>query len=87
MEPGRVKVAVDGYRKDEDELESFVSEKCETGDHCMATADDLFKAYENWGGKMSRNLFGRRLGDRFQKDKPTAGDMRNKTLYHGVRLV
>ena len=87
MEPDRVKVAVDGYRKDEDELESFVSEKCETGDHCMETADDLFKAYENWGGKMTRNLFGRRLGDRFQKDKPTAGEMRNKTLYHGVRLA
>jgi putative DNA primase/helicase len=87
MEPERVTVAVERYRKDEDELASFLSEKCETGDHCMQTYDELFKAYINWGGKMTRNQFGRKLGDMFTKDKPTAGDMRNKTLYHGVRLL
>ena len=87
MEPEKVKVAVERYRKDEDELQSFLSENCETGDHCMVTADELFKAYGNWGGKMSQNQFGRKLGDMFTKDKPTAGDMRNKTLYHGVRLL
>lgn len=85
MEPDRVKVAVDGYRKDEDELESFISEKCETGDHCMATSDELFKAYENWGGKMSRTLFGRRIETKFKRDRPTAGEFRKKTIYEGIQ--
>lgn len=85
MEPGRVKVAVDGYRKDEDELESFVSEKCETGGHCRATADDLFKVYQDWGGKMSRVLFGKRLETKFKRDRPTAGEFRKKTIYEGIQ--
>lgn|GEM_PF-1747047 len=85
MEPQRVKVAVDGYRKDEDELESFVSEKCETGDHCMATADVLFKAYQDWGGKMSRVIFGKRLETKFVRNRPTNGEFRKKTIYEGIK--
>jgi putative DNA primase/helicase len=85
MEPERVKVAVDGYRKDEDELESFISEKCETGGHCRVIADDLFKVYQDWGGKMSRVLFGKRLEKKFKRDRPTAGEFRKKTIYEGIQ--
>lgn len=86
MEPQRVRVAVDGYRKDEDELESFVSEKCEIGDHCMATADELYKAYLDWGGKASRSVFGKRMEVKFVRDRPQNGEFRKKTIYHGVRV-
>jgi putative DNA primase/helicase len=86
QEPEKVKAAVSSYKSEEDELELFIAERCTVGGGQMVEAERIFNAYQTWGGKMSRSLFGRKLGDKFVKDKPSSGDFRKKTLYHGIDL-
>jgi putative DNA primase/helicase len=87
QEPQKVKAAVSSYKSEEDELELFIAERCIVGGGCMVEAERIFNSYQAWGGKMSRNLFGRKLGEKFAKDKPNAGDFRKKTLYQGIDLT
>jgi putative DNA primase/helicase len=87
FEPDKVKAAVSSYKSEEDELELFIAERCVVSGGCMVESERIFSSYQAWGGKMSRNLFGRKLGDKFTKDKPTSGDFRKKTLYHGIDLT
>ncbi len=85
-EPECVKVATKDYRHQEDELEQFLAETCivEPGRVCKAV--ELYNAYRNWGGKMSKVMFGKTMKSRFDWDEPTAGVYRRKVIYLGLEL-
>lgn len=89
-EPECVKLAVDEYRHEEDQLGAFIDECCLTGqDGYHETADKLFDAYCEWAGKeaVTKTLFGREMARRFRKEKPTSGQFRRKVVYYGVTLT
>ncbi len=86
LEPEVVKDATKVYRKDSDEVASFIDECCLVGPQFMAPANKLFNEFQRWGGKASRTAFGLNLAKMFVKDKPNAGEFRKQVLYHGIGL-
>lgn len=87
VEPLCVITATDSYRTDEDELGRFIGERCWVSANGIATAEDLWKAYQQWHGTMTQTNFGREMANRFKKEKPTSGAYRRKTVYYGVALL
>ncbi|MDG2220188.1 MAG: phage/plasmid primase, P4 family, partial [Rubripirellula sp.] len=91
IEPDQVKLAVQEYRQEEDHLGGFIDECCLTGqDGYHVTASKLFDAYKEWAGRgeaINKTAFGREMGDRFRKEKPSSGQFRRRTLYHGITLA
>lgn len=88
--PAPVKDATEAYRVESDPLARFLEERCQIGEDKQTSASELRKAYETWcaanGEKeISSTAFGRRLGERFTKErKREAGSV--KLFYSGVGL-
>ena len=86
VEPECVKAATGDYRNQEDELALFVADCCVVGLQYMVSASNLFEAYSEWGGKQNRTMFGKAIGERFDKRIPVAGEFRKTTMYDGIGL-
>jgi P4 family phage/plasmid primase-like protien len=70
--PEKIKVATTQYRRDEDVIASWLQECCVTGRAYKDRATPLYDCFTAWcernGEKvLTQNMFGRRMGDRFQK--------------------
>ena len=87
VEPECVRVATADYRQDEDELAQFVTDRCVTGSAYQVPANTVYKAYQAWGGQLTATAFGRALGERFERLRPTSGCFRKTTLYLGIDLA
>lgn len=85
-EPETVRRWNQRYRGDQDHIGCFVADCCVVGECYMAPASRLFEAYKEWGGHWTKTAFGRALGERFEKEKPTAGDFRRQVIYHGIAV-
>ena len=87
--PDCVKIATENYRAESDELIDFLSEKCLESDGNRTKASELYRAYSNWAvGQglrdreiLSSNAFGRRMADKYQREKSREG-----TFYQGITL-
>lgn len=86
-EPPAVTQATDSYRAGEDELGQWLGEFCIVEDGAEERADRLFECYSKNGGRLSRTAFGERLGQRFEKRVPTAGEHRRRVVYYGLRMA
>lgn len=87
IEPDVVKQATAGYRSDSDSLADFLAEHCVPDPAAVLLANELFRVYsEVYKGKWSQSAFGRAMAERFKKSKPTNGEFRRKTIYHGIRF-
>ena len=76
--PEEVERATMEYRDEEDLLLQFVNDACLTGPEFMAGASELYDHYRKWmldnGLKpMSGTKFGRKMGERYHKDKDRGG--------------
>jgi len=91
LRPAEVTTAMREYRAESDQLERFISARCEIGPTKNASAKDLHTAYRGWAeGQretvMTSNMFGRRLMEREGITKrETAGSPRYTGI--GVCLV
>jgi putative DNA primase/helicase len=75
--PAAVNAATQEYRQDEDILAQFIDDACIVGD-CIVGASALYEHYKNWmrdnGLKpMSGTKFGRKMAERFTKEKSRTG--------------
>lgn len=86
-EPECVRVATADYRQDEDELAQFVTDRCVTGSAYQVPANAVYRAYQAWGGQLTATAFGKALGARFERLRPTSGSFRKTTLYLGLDLA
>jgi len=86
VEPSVVQDATADYRIDSDALGDFLTENCVVERRAVVTAKAIFKAYQTWGGKENQTNFGKAMAGRFRKERPKAGEYRNKTIYHGIGL-
>jgi putative DNA primase/helicase len=73
-----VKTATEEYRKDEDIISHFISDRCSLGGHTQAKAGELYSAYSEWckdmGHRaMSGTRFGREMGKRFDSHSDSRG--------------
>lgn len=72
--PESVKAATNDYRKDEDIIGHFISERCTLKDSAEIKASSLYKAYQKWCEEMGHRpingtRFGRELKERFDSYK------------------
>jgi putative DNA primase/helicase len=87
-EPHEVKAATAIYRVEMDLLGKFIAERCVLADNATASSKALYADYVSWceqsGEKaMSRNMLGRRLGDRgLTRKHGERGD-----VYQGIELL
>jgi putative DNA primase/helicase len=86
-EPAAVMTATNDYRCEEDEIGRFVAERCYLTANGISTAEEIFKLYQQWGGKKNHTQFGREMAKRFKKDTPTSGTYRRKTIYFGLAIL
>ena len=84
--PKVVIAATGDYRVEEDEIALFIADCCIVGPQYMVSSHNLFGAYQHWGGKLNRTVFGKVMGERFDKRTPTAGEFRRVTMYDGIGL-
>ena len=88
--PKSVEAATSEYQQESDPLAEFVAEKCIERPETTIPASELYKAYQQWAtaeGMVGREIltsttFGRRLGERYQKDRRGG-----KILYQGIGLA
>jgi putative DNA primase/helicase len=85
-EPSAVTAATADYRAAEDELGQWLGESCIVEPGAVEQAGRLFESYQRAGGKMTKTAFGEAMGQRFEKELPTAGPNRRRVVYHGLRL-
>lgn len=86
-EPEAVRMATSNYRSDSDSLGEWIAENCQVEAGAVVTANELFERYLVTGGKWSKTAFGTAMAERFEKDRPSVGEYRKQTIYHGVRLL
>lgn len=87
--PEIVKLATREYRAENDELAEFIYADCVLDDEIKIKKSTLYTAYTNWAvregyiGKdiLTRNAFGRRMGDKFEDDR----NMKER-FYKGIAL-
>ena len=82
--------ATASYRREEDRVVAFVSERCRTGPTFEATGGELYLAYRQWcewSGEqpMSNTLFGRRLEELGYRKSAT--HKRGRVVRRGLRLT
>jgi putative DNA primase/helicase len=85
--PATVTAATREYQRDEDQLQQFIDERCCEGGSYRVEATAIFQAHEGWAKEnglpaISRQLFGRRLGKKFEKKHTATG-----TVYLGIGLL
>lgn len=76
------------YQLDMDPLGEYLSQRCLIGEAFVASAEDLYADYLNWCAAqhqppITRNAFGRRLGERFRRKRMKHG---SKVIYLGIGL-
>lgn len=86
--PECIRAATGEYRKETDTFLNFLSERCLNEEGASTSSDSLYSAYRAWTmdeGKhpISRTMFGRRLGERFERRQDKFG----RSTYEGVKLV
>ncbi len=90
--PDLIVKATEDYRRDQDPLGDWLSERTEsgTGEKFQASFQELFKDYREWAtdlgiserDQVGYNVFGRRMGDLFEKVHTRHGK-----AYRGIRLL
>ena len=83
-EPRSVRGSTMEYRKDMDAIQQFIDECCEQSGECPAVS--LYSAYSDWAKRnhqyeMNNNVFGRKMSERYVKQKT-----RNGAVYIGIKL-
>jgi putative DNA primase/helicase len=84
FEPNEVKAATQEYRDNEDEVGCFLREAYVENPAFVIGATDAFKAYQDFGGKMTQTKFGTAMAKRFKKRRHTTGRYKNKIVYEGI---
>ena len=84
--PQSVADATNGYRKEMDIIELFVSDNCEVGSDYQAPAAQLYQLYKTWASTnneyvMSKNKFGEEMKKKFERKRISAGN-----IYLGLRI-
>ena len=84
QEPRSVRGSTMEYRKDMDAIQQFLDECCEQSGECPAVS--LYSAYSDWAKRnhqyeMNNNVFGRKMSERYVKQKT-----RNGAVYIGIKL-
>jgi putative DNA primase/helicase len=84
QEPRSVRGSTMEYRKDMDAIQQFINECCEQSGECPAVS--LYSAYSDWAKRnhqyeMNNNVFGRKMSERYVKQKT-----RNGAVYIGIKL-
>lgn len=84
QEPRSVRGSTMEYRKDMDAIQQFIDECCEQSGECPAVS--LYSAYSDWAKRnhqyeMNNNVFGRKMSERYVKQKT-----RNGAVYIGIKL-
>lgn len=84
QEPRSVRGSTMEYRKDMDAIQQFIDECCEQSGKCPAVS--LYSAYSDWAKRnhqyeMNNNVFGRKMSERYVKQKT-----RNGAVYIGIKL-
>lgn len=84
QEPRSVRGSTMEYRKDMDAIQQFIDECCEQSGECPAVL--LYSAYSDWAKRnhqyeMNNNVFGRKMSERYVKQKT-----RNGAVYIGIKL-
>lgn len=84
--PQSVADATNGYRKEMDIIELFVSDNCEVGSDYQAPAAQLYQLYKTWASTnneyvMSKNKFGEEMKKKFEKKRKKVGN-----VYLGLRI-
>lgn len=88
--PAAVMTATDAYRKDNDELDGFISDQCVVADGARVEPGHLFAEYQSWAhgqGILERHRlrsksFSKRVRERFGDSAPSNG----KRHYFGIGL-
>lgn len=85
--PAAVKSTLQKYRKNEDTFSEFLSDCCQIGPHCKASAKALWEAYEKWNSEtgyyaLRGKAFREKLESRFKKHRQESGN-----YYLGVGLL
>lgn len=84
VDPQSVIDATAEYRADEDTFGDFLRQTYIENSSFVLRADAAFKAYQEWGGKMTKTKFGKEMSRRYRKEKHTAGEHRDRMVYHGI---
>jgi len=71
--PQLVSDATSEYRRNEDEIGRFLDDCCVDDIYATVTKSDLYDAYREWGGDMSKRRFGAKLRDRGIVEDRTSG--------------
>lgn len=84
--PQSVADATNGYRKEMDIIELFVSDNCEVGSDYQSPAAQLYQLYKTWASTnneyvMSKNKFGEEMKKKFEKKHKKIGN-----VYLGLRV-
>lgn len=84
--PACVRAASEEYRNEMDLLQQWLEERCVHDPESTAPAMGLYLSYEFWAEQqnlkpMSQPVFGRKLGDRFEKTRRGGG-----VIYFGLKL-
>ena len=87
FEPEEVTAATKEYRDDEDELGTFLRETYIENSTFFIGATEAFKAYQEFGGKMTQTRFGKAMAKRFTKARHHHGRYKNKNVYEGIGLL
>lgn len=77
----------DAYINENDPLAQFVAERCVAGRGLKAQAALIYDSYVDWCSQndhdtMTQTMFGRTLGEKYQKQRESTG-----VFYHGIRLL
>ncbi len=83
--PQSIQQATMEYRQEMDVIGSFIEQCCETGPGKIIGATELFKAYDKWAKEMNEHSFtqtqfGKKIADKFQKEK------KQRVRYLGIDL-
>ena len=84
FEPDEVKAATLEYRNDEDEFGEFLRSTYIEKPGYIIGATEAFNAYKEFGGKMPKTAFGKKMTKRFSKSRHTVGKYKNKVVYEGI---
>ena len=87
VEPQAVIDATAEYRSGEDIIGEFLRETYIENPNFILRADAAFKAYQDWGGKMTKTAFGTEMTKRYTKVKYTTAPHRDKIVYEGIGLL
>ena len=85
--PDIVKVATEGYRKDEDLIGRFIDEKLVRGESCRTKASDAYQAFKKWCEENglhtpSGTRFGKEMKQRFDSCKDVGS-----IFYNGIGFI